>query len=65
VSLDGGETWQPSVQINEKTIKVSVWELRDTAGLVADADGTFHPTWIDDRTGTTQVSTATVAVDKR
>ena len=65
VSLDGGETWQPSVQVNETAIKSSVWELRDTAGLAADSAGTFHAVWIDDRTGTTQVWTAAVRVEKR
>jgi hypothetical protein len=65
VSLDGGETWQPSVQVNEKTIKASVWELRDTAGLAADTAGAFHPAWIDDRTGVQQVWTATVGIEKR
>jgi hypothetical protein len=62
VSLDGGETWRPSVKVNEKTIQASVWELRDTAGLAADAAGAFHPVWIDDRTGTKQVWTARVNV---
>jgi hypothetical protein len=65
LSLDGGESWQPSVQVNEKTINASVWDLRDTAGLAADGAGTFHPVWIDDRTGTTQVWTAPVGVEKR
>jgi hypothetical protein len=65
VSRDGGETWQQSVQVNEKSIKASVWDLRDTSGLTADAAGTFHPVWIDDRTGTTQVWTAAVRVEKQ
>jgi hypothetical protein len=65
VSLDGGESWQPSVQVNERAIKSSIWDLRDTAGLAADAAGTFHPVWIDDRTGTPQVWTAAVRVEKR
>jgi hypothetical protein len=65
ISLDGGETWQPSVQVNEKAIKASVWDLRDTAGLAADTFGVFHPVWIDDRNGTTQVWTGTVGVEKR
>ena len=65
VSLDGGETWQSSIRVNEKSIKASVWDLRDTAGLTADAAGTFHPVWIDDRTGTTQVWTAAVSVEKQ
>jgi hypothetical protein len=34
----------------------------DTAGLAADAGGTFHPVWIDNRTGTHQVWTASVGV---
>ncbi|HZS07661.1 MAG TPA: hypothetical protein VFD58_22690 [Blastocatellia bacterium] len=34
----------------------------DTAGLAAAADGTFHPLWVDYRTGTPQVWTATVTV---
>jgi hypothetical protein len=34
----------------------------DTAGLAADALGTFHPFWVDNRTGTPQVWTNTVAV---
>src|SRR5437667_313434 len=40
LSLDGGETWQPSVQVNEKTIKASVWELKDTEALIV-----FSFTW--------------------
>jgi hypothetical protein len=35
----------------------------DTAGLVADATGVFHPVWVDNRTGTPQVWTATVTVE--
>jgi hypothetical protein len=35
---------------------------RDTNGLLADADGTFHPVWIDNRTGLSQIWTATVRV---
>jgi len=64
VSPDGGDAWSPSVQINEETIQATVYELRDTAGLAADANGTFHPVWIDDRTGTRQVWTAKVAVTR-
>jgi hypothetical protein len=36
--------------------------LGDTAGLCADADGVFHPLWIDNRTGERQVWTATFRV---
>ncbi|HKZ77833.1 MAG TPA: sialidase family protein [Pyrinomonadaceae bacterium] len=34
----------------------------DTSGLAVDADGTFHPTWIDNRTGIAQLWTAPVRV---
>src|SRR5205807_1808861 len=51
-----------------KTISVSV-QLRnfttnggDTAGLTADADGVFHPVWVDNRTGVPQLWTAPVTV---
>jgi hypothetical protein len=33
-----------------------------TTGLVADADGVFHPVWIDNRTGVSQIWTAPVRV---
>jgi BNR/Asp-box repeat protein len=64
VSLDGGVSWLASVLLNEKTCQNSVGSLGDTAGLAADADGSFHPVWIDDRTGKRQVWTATVKVLK-
>jgi hypothetical protein len=65
VSLDGGQTWLPSKQINDKTIKAPCEELKDTAGISADADGNFHPAWIDDRTGTRQVWTTKVKVEAK
>jgi hypothetical protein len=34
----------------------------DTAGLAASADGTFHALWVDNRTGISQVWTASVTV---
>jgi hypothetical protein len=34
----------------------------DTAGLVADASGVFHPFWVDNRTGVPQIWTAPVRV---
>jgi hypothetical protein len=34
----------------------------DTAGLAADANGVFHPLWIDNRTGVPQAWTAPVTV---
>jgi hypothetical protein len=71
-SLDGGETWQPSVRVTDVA---STFELKnagsvqnalgDTAGLAADARGDFHPVWIDNRTGVRQVFTATIRVKGR
>jgi hypothetical protein len=34
-----------------------------TSGLAVDADGTFHPTWIDNRTGLAQLWTTSIKVD--
>ncbi len=98
-SLDGGETWLPSVRVSTQPnifspqtklfvggfaqnpkagpdgetsvnpIHVSVmFNIRqfmagDYAGLAADAGGTFHAFWIDDRTGTPQLWTAPILVD--
>jgi hypothetical protein len=109
-SLDGGETWLPSVSISEKPntfspqqklftsayavpagtsgldaeseagsvglntesvghIGVNLqWRqffAGDYAGLAADASGTFHALWIDDRTGLAQVWTTRIVVDGR
>ncbi len=64
-SLDGGETWLRSVRVSASP-HVATDDTRknggDTAGLAADADGTFHPVWIDNRTGIPQMWTATVNV---
>jgi len=70
-SLDGGETWQPSVQVsdaptrkNKKTGKC-VQGVGHTAGLVADADGVFHCLWVNGRSGVSQVYTTAVIVEPR
>ncbi|MGA3193709.1 MAG: sialidase family protein [Terriglobales bacterium] len=34
----------------------------DTAGMAADADGNFHPLWVDNRTGVLQLWTASISV---
>ncbi len=34
-----------------------------TSGLVADADGVFHPTWVDNHTGVSQLWTSTIKVN--
>lgn len=98
-SLDGGETWLPSVRVSEKpntfapgqTLVTGAAAERagadpgnvdggspthvavltqgrqffagDYAGLAADAGGTFHAFWIDDRTGLAQIWTAAIVVD--
>jgi len=101
-SIDGGETFLPSVKVSDKafthtddrqwvlngyssggghkspwvptfgggTLKVHLAEGAvthhyggQTAGLSSDAAGSFHPFWIDNRTGTPQVWTATVKVN--
>ena len=61
VSLDGGAAWLPSVQLNEQPSRREL-QVGHTAGLAAAADGRFHATWIDDRTGTTQLWGAAVEV---
>lgn len=65
LSLDGGASWQPSLQANEQKIQASGKDLGDTAGIAADLEGNFHPVWIDDRTGTRQVWTAAVTVETK
>lgn len=66
-SLDGGETWLPSVRVSEaaNAIKSNLpFDLTGghTAGLAADAHGVFHALWIDNRTGLEQVWTAPITV---
>ena len=84
-SLDGGETFTPSVQVAEKprvigqnerwVAQVSAagataldvyrkeWDTGGhTMGLAADAEGIFHPLWVDNRTGVHQIWTAPVEV---
>jgi hypothetical protein len=38
---------------------------QDTQGLTADAAGNFHPLWVDNRTGTAQLWSDTIAVDEQ
>jgi hypothetical protein len=62
VSLDGGATWQASVQLNSVAMKGNVEEARYWTGLAAAADGRFHAAWIGDATGKRQVWAAAVEV---
>ena len=74
-SLDGGETWLPSVRVSEapnanaslgdgKPKPVGTFSSTGghTAGLDSDSSGAFHALWIDNRTGIQQVWTATITV---
>ncbi|HEY2972627.1 MAG TPA: sialidase family protein [Pyrinomonadaceae bacterium] len=85
-SLDGGETFLPSVKVSEAPSSLAfvpsassrsgngklafsvagVDEMQfnggHTAGLTSSADGAFHPLWVDNRTGISQVWTAAVTV---
>jgi hypothetical protein len=64
-SLDGGDTWQPSVRVSEQKTTLANRGPGHTGGLAAAADGTFHLLWIDGRTGQQQVWTARVTVSPR
>jgi hypothetical protein len=89
-SLDGGETWLPSVRVSEHpsdpgnpdawlplgwggvgnkngislNIAINSYDFSggDTDEMLVDADGVFHPLWIDNRTGVHQIWTAPVRV---
>jgi hypothetical protein len=64
-SVDGGQSWQESVEVNDgKTGKREISYLGHTAGIAADANGAFHPTWIDGRREPTQVWTARVEINR-
>lgn len=64
LSLDGGTTWLPSVQVNEKPGR-GLADVGHAAGITASADGRFLPVWIDNRTGTKQLWTAAITVGTR
>jgi hypothetical protein len=88
-SLDGGDSWLPSVRVSTAgnsfegsetpslfgivfpvdaggirwVIGDNAWHTNGhTAGLAAAADGSFHPVWVDNRTGLPQMWTAAIAV---
>jgi hypothetical protein len=64
LSLDGGRSWLPSVQVNESSGQGNVF-VGHTAGLVADAKGRFHAAWIDNRIGNNKLWTASMSVTGR
>jgi hypothetical protein len=72
-SVDGGTSWLPSACVTDVPSQISFQvstplfavppdHLGDTAGLAADALGSFHPLWVDKRSGVRQVYTAKVSV---
>ena len=68
-SYDGGVTWSASVAVATAPSAASAQRGPDylanggdTAGLAASADGRFHATWIDNRTGVQQVWTSAITV---
>lgn len=76
-STDGGKTFLPSVALSDqddtswRPVDVGLPTDRsdrfaynggDTVGLAATADGIFHPFWVDSRTGSVQLWTASVLV---
>jgi hypothetical protein len=67
-SLDGGHTWLASARVSDAPHRVIPgdtdirFNAGDTSGLAADAQGIFHPAWIDNRTGLPQVWTTTITV---
>lgn len=72
-SIDGGETWSPSVAVSASANAGAARRGEsaffanggDTAGLAASADGRFHALWIDNRTGVQQVWTAPITITIR
>jgi hypothetical protein len=63
ISTDGGLTWLPSIQVNEAPGRGDPVNVRHWVGMVAGADGRFHPAWISDSSGALQVWTVAVALD--
>jgi hypothetical protein len=69
-SLDGGESWLPSVPVTDVSApkdkklrkRLRGREVGHTAGLAADPDGVFHCLWVDNRSGVQQVYTAAVEI---
>ncbi len=69
-AIGGGDRWHKAAEGNRMghlltiIISPSVWPGH-TAGLVATADSSFHPFWIDNRTGTRQIWTSRIDVTGR
>ena len=62
ISIDGGSTWLPSVQLNSEQ-SGGLLNVGHTAGLAASADGRFHSLWIDGRSRSRQLWTTTFGIE--
>lgn len=63
VSVDGGESWLPSVQLN-KSPSQGEFDVGHTMGLAAAPNGRFHCVWIDARDMSRQLRATTFAVEQ-
>ncbi len=63
-SLDGGETFLPSIKLSDERSFPKKFRIGETIGLAAGPDGKFHALWIENRTGTPQVYYAPITVSR-
>jgi hypothetical protein len=63
-SLDGGDTWLPSIRVSEQRTTLDRRATGHTSGLAAASHGAFHLLWIDGRTGQQQAWTSRVTVNQ-
>lgn len=61
-SLDGGETFMPSIKLSAERFFPKKFRIGETIGLAAGPDGKFHALWIENRTGSPQVYYAPITV---
>jgi len=57
-SLDGGESWLDSVQVDKA-------DATHASGITATPDGIFHPVWLDSQSSASRLQTAAVVVKTR
>jgi len=66
VYAEGGGGYPTRRRNSKVTINISTDQGEsgggDTAGMAADAEGNFHPLWVDNRTGVLQLWTAAISV---
>ena len=58
------ETWPPTIGHVSIDLKIPFMMIMagDTSGMSVGTDGTFHPIWVDNRTGIPQLWTSTISV---